>query len=544
VINLKNKIILLSLSVLFSSCIGKNFKNLISELKNETSGNLSVVAESFGKLDFFESNDGEIGHHEVFGDRPGYTVFLFSSASCLTCKKEHIEISKRLKGESPQGFELYSFMTELDFSADKDTLLKYRENWGITWPFTGDPNKFYHNKFCEGVRVPCTVIFDQKGNTIYSHTGEVHVEDLENIMKGVKVGTEPILSGDLGDNQFFGKFINETLVAGQKNESDEVIFTEMTLNENLEKPLLLILGAEDCPACEKQHENLIGIYNSSNTTLKEIDIVTVVLSDVSGPNAYDASSSEGQERLKNSWIDKFNIPWPVSGVDLTEASKYLKEYCHPADPKLVEQAPCTALYVPGKGIVLQRVAVSEFTILSTIRKHLNPVHFEESIEAIVDIPESVENAVFETVEISSELDDRPIVLIYAGNFCNACIKEHEELVELYNDPDSFVHDVRFVSLVRGYNMENEFSRNSFIQTWKIGLQVPWEMAIIKNENFDKSLDKYCKDPNKDNQGAAPCTSIFQPEYGKVYERALMHVEDIDKAVRGEEIAPHYQGDHR
>ena len=535
--DLKRLLMMLCIAVAVSSCIGKNFKEVLEESKNAVSGNLGTVANEFDRIDFLDDNNGSVSHFQIAKDRPDYTLFLFSSATCGTCKLEHLEISKRLQGEKPEGFEIFSFMIGIDPIEGKEKLLKFRQDWQITWPFTGDPNKNMYNTYCQGVQVPCTVIFNKSGKKIYSHIGKIHAKDLEKHMKGVKIGKEPLPPEDLGDNAFFGRFIKDTRMFGQKNEEGDIEYTEKVLDENLDKPLLLLMASRLCKGCEEEHEKLMEIYNSSSTILKEIDIITTVL-------PYDATTEKGQEKINKDWINKFNLPWPVTGLAKSDIGKYLEDYCHPADPDQQGITPCTALYVPGKGIVMQRGEASISTILSSIRKHLKPIHFEENIEAITEIPERPESAVFETVNVSSDRDDRPIVLIYDAKFCGGCIEEHKKLVELYEDPNSFVHNVRLVSLVRGYDMDSEKSRNSFVKTWKIGFQVPWEMAIIANDKVEKSMDQYCKDADKDKQGVAPCTSIFMPEHGKVFERASMHVEDIGKVVNGEEIPPYKddQGD--
>ena len=200
--DLKRLLMMLCITVAVSSCIGKNFKEVLEESKNAVSGTLGAVANEFDRIDFLDDNNGSVSNFQIAKDRPDYTLFLFSSATCGTCKLEHLEISKRLQGEKPEGFEIFSFMIGIDSVKDKEKLLKFRKEWQISWPFTGDPNKNMYNTYCQGVQVPCTVIFDKSGKKIYSHIGKVHAKDLEKHMKGVEIGKEPLPPEDLGDNAF------------------------------------------------------------------------------------------------------------------------------------------------------------------------------------------------------------------------------------------------------------------------------------------------------------------------------------------------------
>ena len=501
---------------------------------NDVVDNIFSISESLGEVEFFVDNDGTVESKQLTNDNDDFTLLLFSSRDCGSCKEEHRDIAARLKNlenNKQEGLSVLSFLVELNPAVpdQKNQILEWREKQNVSWPFAADPSSNISKSFCTENRYPCVVLVDPSGDIVLRNIGKVKASTLESLL-GFKIGEEPEPPTEFGNNPFFGKYFNETRLFGQKQPTGEVVFEERNFGNDLERPLLVIFSAFLCATCEKEHEELIEVYHSANPILKQIDIVTAVL-------PYDVNTETGQKRIEDEWINKLHIPWPVTGLPGLEVGKFFENYCKDGNPDNQGVAPCTALFVPGKGIVMQRYEVPVKTILKEIKTHLKPVHFEEKFEALLNVPTSADELSFSQVGYNSQ-SGKPIVAVFGAKFCSDCIKEHKELVELYNSGDSYLKDVELVSMIIGYDTEDEQQAKEFAKDWKIDLQIPWPVTAIKGRDAGKFLKKYCWDPVPDNQEQAPCTSIFTPKHGKVFERFNMHVEDIEKVLKGEEVPPY------
>ncbi len=117
-----------------------------------------------------------------------------------------------------------------------------------------------------------------------------------------------------------------------------------------------------------------------------------------------------------------------------------------------------------------------------------------------------------------ELKSKPLVLVFAAEFCSVCKAEHERIIASLSNPAVESHKVKFLTLVVAMTPEDA-------QFWKEDRQVPWSVGA--DENLEM-IDRFC------GVRQTPCMVIQTPERGIVLKRrGEVSLDDIRQAVGGD-----------
>ena len=147
---------------------------------------------------------------------------------------------------------------------------------------------------------------------------------------------------------FAKDFFKENLITLTKmdKKSNSMTVEAKNYDENIGKPLILIIGAKLCASCTQQQEEIRDFLNSDyGFLLDKVEILTLQI-------AYK-NHINGLKELSD-WKVQHRIPWRVAAVSgQQQISEIFEEYCKPSDPDYHALAPCVAVFKPGIGKVLE-----------------------------------------------------------------------------------------------------------------------------------------------------------------------------------------------
>ena len=522
---------LLLLPILFS-CVGQNMDSVIKAIDPKE---IDFSFFSLGEAEFLVDDNGSVERMNLSDTHGKPTIMLFSSLGCGTCEKEHVEIARRLKGNKPEAVNLYSFLVDMDINNPKnyEALKRWRLKNKVSWPFGGDNGQRLSKNLCREIKFPCVVIFNEQGEFVASEINKIHPSDFKTYI-GFEIGEEPDPISEFGSRPHFGRYFEEKMQVW-KGEGEFINKEQIDYTKELDRPFMIVFSKDsltdgiDCQHCQTLQKSLTVNYNSANPALKRAQVLNVVLGD----------EKISEQQIVKNWQNKYKIPWGISVVQKDRIESLMEKYCQPTESREIKY-PCVTIFSPMKGITMQRDDVTAKTIQAQLTKEHIPSFFEGNFKVLDGIVNTLDEVSITEIDMTKDLE-RPLVFHIAGTFCDYCIQEHNEIVSRLEDPNSIFHTVNMFTILKGYDMNDTDGVSRLASEWKIGLGVPWAMSgsSLNHLEFQSYVQKFCQDSRPfESELTAPCTAIFLPKYGKVFESYHIKVDDIERILRGEEVAPY------